>query len=309
MNTASATFLLPTTGPDPDHPWFSGLIMFCNFQKNDVQVQFYTPHPLLQEFINCIMVVHAKIGEGQSSVVCYPPTPQNSIFFYINDPIKVQKDGGHDFIVQPRSVIVGLQSSKVKLDVNRDHKAVRVGFHPGGMYRLLGFSMAEMIDGSFDAADLFGNDIRDVNNKLQDAANFHEIRHAIEQFLLQKREKLKRALPFDQAMLELVRFDGNVKMEKIASLACLSLRQFERLSKERIGVPPKVFARLVRFSKAYRMRENFPGMSWTSIAYECGYFDQMHFIRDFKEFAGISPGVIEKDLASTPLRMQAAMRL
>ncbi len=274
-----------------------------------MQVQFYTPHPLLQEFINCIMVVHAKIGEGQSSVVCYPPTPQNSIFFYINDPIKVQKDGGHDFIVQPRSVIVGLQSSKVKLDVNRDHKAVRVGFHPGGMYRLLGFSMAEMIDGSFDAADLFGNDIRDVNNKLQDAANFHEIRHAIEQFLLQKREKLKRALPFDQAMLELVRFDGNVKMEKIASLACLSLRQFERLSKERIGVPPKVFARLVRFSKAYRMRENFPGMSWTSIAYECGYFDQMHFIRDFKEFAGISPGVIEKDLASTPLRMQAAMRL
>ena len=274
-----------------------------------MQVQFYTPHPLLQEFINCIMVVHAKIGEGQSSVVCYPPTPQNSIFFYINDPIKVQKDGGHDFIVQPRSVIVCLQSSKVKLDVNRDHKAVRVGFHPGGMYRLLGFSMAEMIDGSFDAADLFGNDIRDVNNKLQDASNFHEIRHAIEQFLLQKREKLKRALPFDQAMLELVRFDGNVKMEKIASLACLSLRQFERLSKERIGVPPKVFARLVRFSKAYRMRENFPGMSWTSIAYECGYFDQMHFIRDFKEFAGISPGVIEKDLASTPLRMQAAMRL
>ena len=169
--------------------------------------------------------------------------------------------------------------------------------------------MAEMIDGSFDASDIFGNEIQEVNNKLQEAKNFDEIKEVIEQFLLGKVKLLKRALPFDNAMLELLRLNGNVPIEQIASLACVSLRQFERLSKERIGLPPKVYARLARFSKAYRLRENFPHLSWTSIAHECGYFDQMHFIRDFKEFAGITPGVIEKELASTPLRMQADMRL
>lgn len=255
------------------------------------------------------MVIHAEVKEGEASVICYPPTPQNSLFFYINDRIKVQKRGEVGFTLQPRSVVVGLQSSSVILDVNKSHKAVRVGFHPGGMYRLLGFSMAEMLDDSYDASAIFGNEIQEVNSKLQEAKCFDEIKVVVEEFLLNKVKILKRALPFDNAMLELLRLNGNVPIEKIASLACLSLRQFERISKERIGFSPKVFARLVRFSKAYRLRENFPGLSWTSIAHECGYFDQMHFIRDFKEFAGITPGIMEKELESTPLRMQADMRL
>ncbi|MGZ8536882.1 MAG: helix-turn-helix domain-containing protein [Flavisolibacter sp.] len=274
-----------------------------------MHVEFYTPHVLLQEFINCIMVVHAEVKEGESSVICYPPTPQNSLFFYINDRIKVQKNREADFVLQPQSVIVGLQSTGVILDVNKNHKAVRVGFHPGGMYRLLGFSMSEMIDGSYDASDIFGNEMCDLNNKLQDAESFFEIKQLIEQFLLGKVKLLKRSLPFDSAMMELLRFNGNVPIEHIASLSCLSLRQFERVSKERIGISPKLFARLVRFSKAYRLRENSPDISWTSIAFECGYFDQMHFIRDFKEFAGVTPGGIEKELENSPLRMQAAMRL
>ena len=74
-------------------------------------------------------------------------------------------------------------------------------------------------------------------------------------------------------------------------------------------MPPKLFARIIRFSKAYRLRENFPNMNWTSIAHECGYFDQMHFIRDFKEFAGVSPRIIEKELEQLPVRLQASMQL
>lgn len=274
-----------------------------------MQVQFYTPHILLQEFINCIMVVHATVSGGVSTKVFYPPTPQHSLFFYINDRIKMQPDGTTGFIIQPRSVLVGLQSASVMLDVSNNHKAVRVGFHPGGMYRLLGFSMNEMLDSSYDAAAVFGNEIQDVNDQLQEATGFDAIKEVVEQFLLKKAKGLKRALPFDLAILELMRYDGNLGIEKVASLSCLSIRQFERISKERIGVSPKVFARLVRFSKAYRLRENFPQLSWTSIAYECGYFDQAHFIRDFKEFAGIAPGIIEKELDKTPLRMQASMRL
>ena len=282
---------------------------FVTFKKIIVVTKFYEPHEQLKDFINCIMVIHAEVSEEGSGIICYPPTPQNSLFFYINDRIKVQKNGEDDFVLQPRSVIVGLQSSTVVLDVNKSHKAVRVGFHPGGMFRLLGFSMAEMIDGSYDAADIFGNEICEIDNRLQEAGSFDEIRDVIEKFLLGKMNLLKRSLPFDHAMLELLRLNGNIPIEKLASLACLSLRQFERVSKERIGFSPKVYARLIRFSKAYRLRENFPLISWTSIAHECGYFDQMHLIRDFKEFTGIPPGVIEKELETTTLRMQAAMRL
>lgn len=256
------------------------------------------------------MVVHAEVDPTAGPVLCpYPPTPQDSLFFYINDQIKVKIEGEREFILQPRSVIVGPQLTRVTIDINRSHKAVRVGFHPGGLYRLLGISMSEMVDGSYDATDVFGNEMQELNSKLQETKNFDEINDVIEKFLLQKVKILKKALPFDKAMLELLRLNGNVPIENIASHACLSLRQFERVCKERVGFSPKLFSRLVRFSSAYRMRENFPLLSWTSIAYDCGYFDQMHLIRDFKEFAGVAPGVIQRELNDIPVRLQADLRL
>lgn len=275
-----------------------------------MQTKFYTPHILLQDFIQCIMVIHAEVESNGSPVICpYPPAPQDSLFFYINDQIKVLKSGETEFRLQPRSVVVGPMVTRVMLDINKSHKAVRVGFHPGGLHRFLGLSMAEMIDGHYDAADIYGSEMGEVNNQLQEAQNFDEIKNVIELFLLRKVSFLKRALPFDKAMLELMRTSGNMPIEKVASLACLSIRQFERVSKERIGIPPKFFARLIRFSKAYRMRENFPQMSWTSIAYNCGYFDQMHLIRDFRQFACVPPGIIEQELEKAPVRLQAELRI
>lgn len=275
-----------------------------------MQTRFYIPHPLLQEFVQCIMLVHAKVDADAPAVICpYPPTPQNSLFFYINDHIKVQQEGTDLFIEQPRSVIVGPQLNRVRIDVDHDHKAIRVGFHPGGLHRLLGVSLSEMIDGSFDAEDVFGAAMKEVNNRLQEADGFDAMKDVVEQFLLQKVKSIKQSVPFDKAMLALLNNDGIVPIEKIASLACLSVRQFERVSKERIGLPPKLFARIIRFSKAYRLRENHPAISWTKIAYECNYFDQMHLIRDFKQFAGVAPGIIEQELNGLPIRLQASLRL
>ena len=273
-------------------------------------VKFYTPHPLLQEFINCIMVIHAKVDTSAGPVMCpYPPTPQNSLFFYINDTIKVQIDGRAEYVLQPRSVIVGPQLTRVTLNLNKDHKAVRVGFHPGGLHRLMGIPMSEIVDCNFDATDIFGSEMKQVNVQLQEAQSVDDIKLIIEQFLLQKVNGLKPALPFDMAMKELLHFNGNISIERIALLSCLSLRQFERKCKERIGFTPKLFARLIRFSKAYRLRENFPELNWTNIAYECGYFDQAHFIRDFKEFAGVVPHIIEGELENTSIRLQSGLRL
>src|SRR6187549_1338709 len=115
-----------------------------------MQMKFYTPHIMLQEFINCIMVVHVEAGPDDAPMVSpYPPSPQNSLFFYINDQIKMQRGTESSFVLQPRSVMVGPQLTTVTLDVNRSHKAVRVGFHPGGLYRMLGIPMVRMVDESY----------------------------------------------------------------------------------------------------------------------------------------------------------------
>lgn len=269
-----------------------------------MDVNTYIPHPALRDFVLSISTIDVMLPDGVKDVVTpYPPTPFQSLMFYCNDPISMAKSFKGTYRKQPLTVLVGPQYSRVNIQVHRQLKAIRVDFLPGGMYRLLGVPMHELFDGGFDARHFFGNEMNLINDQLQNSSlRYGKI--VVENFLLAKFHKLRDLLPFDSALNVLLNRNGYLTIEKTASLSCLSLKQFERKCKERIGMNPKMYARILKFSKAYRLHEANPNLSWTQIAYEANYYDQMHMIRDFKTFAGVNPSVIEQQLQSTPIRMQ-----
>ncbi len=209
-----------------------------------------------------------------------------------------------EFHKQPLAVLIGPQFSRVNIKVHRRLRVVRVDFLPGGMYRMMGTPMYELFDDGFDASEFFGGKISMINEQLQNTAELHSCKMIVEKFLLDQLTKLRELLPIDSALQMLLRNNGNMLVSQTASLSCLSIKQFERKCKERIGMNPKMFTRILKFSKAYRLHESCPQLNWTQIAYESGYYDQMHMIRDFKTFAGVNPSIIEQELLSTPLRMQ-----
>lgn len=274
-----------------------------------MEVKIYIPHPLLQEYVFNISTVNVVLPDSISDVVTpYPPTPFQSLMFYCNHPISGARIGEDTFGKQPLTFLTGPQLSRVNVKVHGQLRAIRVDFLPGGMYRMLGIPMHELLDGGFDAADFFGGEMRCLNEQLQNTLTLEEGKLIVERFLLKQVTKLKELVPFDSALHVLLRHNGTMSIEKTASLSCLSLKQFERKCKERIGMNPKMYARILKFSKAYRLHESCPHLNWTQIAYEAGYYDQMHMIRDFKLFAGVNPSVIEHQLLSTPLRMQKDLR-
>ena len=69
----------------------------------------------------------------------------------------------------------------------------------------------------------------------------------------------------------------------------MSLRTLERQFTEKVGVPPKLFARFKRFHNALSLINSQIPQSWSNIVYNCGYFDQAHFIKEFKTFTNNSP--------------------
>jgi AraC-like DNA-binding protein len=76
-------------------------------------------------------------------------------------------------------------------------------------------------------------------------------------------------------------------VKAFASHNFLSVRQFERRFKELSGFSPKLFLRITRFNSV--LNKNFNNQSLVQIAYECGYYDQSHFIHDFQQFSGSTP--------------------
>ncbi len=274
-----------------------------------MEVKLYIPHPALQEYVLNISTVNFILPEGITDIVTpYPPTPFQSLMFYCNHPVLMGRTDKGDFDKQPLSVLVGPQFSRVNIKVESRLNAIRVDFLPGGMYRMLGIPMHQLFDAGFDSIDFFGAEMRSINEQLQHITGLEDGKNIVERFLLHRMADLKQILPFDSAMQILLHNNGAIAIDKIASLSCLSVKQFERKCKERIGMNPKLYARILKFSKAYRLHEVFPQLSWTKIAQEAGYYDQMHMIRDFKVFAGVNPSVIEQQLLATPLRMQKDLR-
>jgi AraC-like DNA-binding protein len=263
----------------------------------------------LQPYVLNISTVHAVLPAGTDEVITpYPPTPFQTLLFYCNDPVSMGRADSGLFEQQPATVLTGPQYSRVNIKVHRQLQAIRVDFLPGGLFRLLGIPMHKLFDGGFDASDFFGPGLKSLNDHLQQLSNLEEGKTLVENFLLARLPVFRETLPFDNAIQLMLKNNGTISIEKTAGLACLSLKQFERKCHERIGMSPKMYARIVRFSKAYRLHEADPGLSWTKIAYEANYFDQMHLIRDFRVFAGVNPSVIEQELLGTPLRMQKDIR-
>ena len=96
--------------------------------------------------------------------------------------------------------------------------------------------------------------------------------------------RLKKPLPV------VYQSNGLTRVDALVDEACLSQRQFERVFKEQIGFSAKSFMNIVRFKSlidAYSKGRN----SLTDLAYEYGYYDQSHFIKDFKAFSGYTPRV------------------
>lgn len=267
--------------------------------------QFYEPHPALKGFVNNIMIHEAEFDSSQPQInFSVPPLPEQSLFFYVRDSLEVENTATNKKGTLSSSIIVGPHTNRNVMTPGRNHLMIKVGFQPGGLYRLLGIPMNELLGkDSFNCTELLGNEVNEVNDKLKHAVSFTELKTIVEDFLIKRAGKLKQALPIDQVFLLLMKERGLIKIDKLASHACLSIRQFERVFQQRIGLPPKHFSRLVRFAQAWTIKEQQPDISWIKIAYECGYFDQMHLIRDFQEFAGLSPSHIESELAASPMQL------
>lgn len=78
-------------------------------------------------------------------------------------------------------------------------------------------------------------------------------------------------------------------IKALADKACLSYKQFTRIFTEYIGTTPKEFTRIVRFQRALFTLQSDPETDQTGLAFDCGYYDQPHLIKEFKTFSGYTP--------------------
>jgi AraC-like DNA-binding protein len=140
-----------------------------------------------------------------------------------------------------------------------------------------------------DLRSLLGAEANELEEKVMLAMN-NEVRlKIVSAFLERKLIKTKKQPPgVFESIKYIIQTNGTASVEVLAQQACRSTRQFERNFKQFAGFSPKLFSRIIRFQAALAKYSD-KDTSLSEIAYECGYYDQSHFIQDFKEFPGHNP--------------------
>lgn len=193
-----------------------------------------------------------------------------------------------------RSVVVGLQTyRRVRLEFRGVHESFCVVFQPSGLHLLFGVPMAELTNRDFDARAVLGPSISELERQLGDCRSFEERAYVADQYLLRQ----SRVVPGPDgvstaANLALLRA-GQIRMAQLSHSTGLGERQFERRFRRQVGVGPKLYSRIARFEAALDSKLRSAGKSWTRIAQERGYHDQMHLIHDFRELSGEAPGRLQ----------------
>lgn len=184
-----------------------------------------------------------------------------------------------------RAGITGIQSTARTYSYERGTDTLLVRFTPGGA-ACLGVPVEELANRSVALDDLLPRArVAEVHERLGDACDAAARVAVLEGFLDELRYTSDPLVTRALALL-----DAETDRVNVAAVACalgLSERQLERRFLARVGVTPKRFATLRRFERVAAQASIAPSL--TAAALEAGYYDQSHFIRDFRRFAGASP--------------------
>jgi AraC-like DNA-binding protein len=188
----------------------------------------------------------------------------------------------------PVSVISGLRNAPRSVDYAKDTSSFLIIFREAACSLFFDEPLFEFFGNSVPLEALVSHlELQVFEEQLAHANNDNARIMIAEQFLL---SRLKSRRPDDRISkaAEFIRLNqGNIRIADLAANLKISQDTLEKKFSQLVGATPKQFARIVRFQSLIKTHAS--GQELTEAAYQVGYFDQSHFIREFKAFTGMTP--------------------
>ncbi len=161
-----------------------------------------------------------------------------------------------------------------------------VRLFPHAIHQLLRIPNSELVNRSFELTHLFGNKYRHVNDRMLETATVQEKIQVASDFLVSLMGETARD-PVHECVRLILKHEGNIDLDSVRNMTGLSVKQFERRFKSAAGFTPKYYSRITRFQGTKRKYASGKFRTLSELSHACDYYDQSHFIREFKEFSGM----------------------
>ena len=232
-----------------------------------------------------------------SAVLTWPVAarPHQILDIHLAEPYQVRIDGG-PAKTSPETAVVGPQTyRRAHVHLSGRIHVFNILFQPTGLNRLVGINMTSLVNQDPAASDVLGNAAAVLDDAVRAAPDFHVRVAAVERWVGMMLDKCGPDGTIGLASRRMIALRGRARIEDLVAKSGLSTSQFQRRFATEVGMTPKLFARTIRFDRALVARRDAPSRPWTDIIHELGYFDQAHFIRECRAFAGLPPSSLVGD--------------
>lgn len=246
------------------------------------------PSLRLRPFVKCYWSLK-QASDGTALTEPVIPDGCSEIVFNLEDRFKRYKICG-EVETQPTAIFVGQMRRHVMLQPTGNVYLFGIRFHPAGAFPFFDFSFDELTDRIVPLSDVLGCKTVSIQEKLNKCSDFFSMASTVnaEMERLLKRESDSNNIA-DIACGLIAVTKGAFPVVSISAKLGLSERHLERRFRERVGLSPKAFARIQRFQFALRRIKAERDIDLLDLALSAGYYDQSHFIKDFKDFSGQTP--------------------
>lgn len=187
------------------------------------------------------------------------------------------------------SFVAGLDDACAVIEHNGEMRGLQVDLSPLATRMIFRAPMCSLAREVVTLEDLLGADGRLLEERLMDVGTWEERFDLVEAMLGAKLEAAESPPPdVDWAWRRLVASRGRLRVAELATELGCSRKHLAARFREHVGLPPKLVARMLRFRRASDLL-GASAMSLAELATDCGYCDQAHLDRDFRDFAGTTP--------------------
>jgi AraC-like DNA-binding protein len=194
------------------------------------------------------------------------------------------------------SFVGGPDDACAVVEHDGEMRGVQVDLTPLAARMIFGVPMHELAHRVVSLEEVLGAGVRLFEERLCEAPTWRRRFELIESALAERLDAAKPPPPDVEWAWRRVRSTrGRIRIEALAAELGCSRKHLATRFREHVGLPPKLFARVLRFSHAVELLLSSPQATVAEVAAACGYYDQAHMDRDFRDFAGTTPTAYADD--------------
>jgi AraC-like DNA-binding protein len=241
----------------------------------------------LRPFVKLVWVSDADtraIGEPARHEHVLPTGSMHVVLRLDDEPVRLLHNGQ---AIDVGTAVIGGVRSSYYVKETRAVRSVGAQLHAAASLPLLGVPAEELAERHTRLDDLWGAAAASLRTRLQEARSPAEALACFEAALEARLPRVRGVHPaIAQA---LARFDELEDVADVVAASGLSHRRFLTVFRQAVGLAPKRYCRVLRFQRA--IAGVVAGQPLVAVAAHAGYSDQAHLTREFRELAGVSPGV------------------